>query len=72
MGQSFIVGNGAKVHNDGWVYRSLQTSSDSAHDIASTFQAAKVSRPLTFLGKVCDAGMDIVFDKGRADVTAPD
>ena len=35
----------------------------------SMFQLAKVSRPLMSVGKICDAGMKVVFEDQRAFVT---
>ena len=49
-GQNFIVGNGAKVPDDGQVNLNLQTGGDWLDDIISTFQVAKVSRPLMSVG----------------------
>ena len=62
-GQNFIVGNGAKVPNDGQVNLNLQTGGDLLNDITSTFQVAKVSRLLMSVGKLCDAGMAVTLRK---------
>ena len=69
--RGFTVGNGARVTNDGQAILSLQR--DGALDtVSSTFQIAKVSRPLMSVGRLCDAGLDVVFRKDRADVVGPE
>ena len=72
-GQHFIVGNGQKVPNNGQVNLSLQTdgAEDKRNNISTVFQVAKVSRPLMSVGRLCDAGMDVIFRRSRADVVAP-
>lgn len=65
--RGFTVGNGARVTNDGQAILSLQR--DGVLDtVSSTFQIAKVSRPLMSVGRLCDAGLDVIFKKDRADV----
>ena len=49
----------------------LQTGGDLLNIITSTFQVAKVSRPLMSVGKLCDAGMEVTLRKTQADVVAP-
>ena len=51
---------------------SLLTDGDLMNDITSTLHVAKVFRPLVSVGKLRDAGTQVVFKKGRADVAAPD
>ena len=69
--RGFTVGNGARVTNDGQAILSLQR--DGALDtVSSTFQIAKVSRPLMSVGRLCDAGLDVIFKKDRADVIGPE
>jgi len=70
-GQGFIVGNGARVTNDGQSVLSLQ-GGDKEHTMSTTFQVAKVSRPLMSVGRLCDKGFDVLFKKDRADVLSPD
>ena len=70
-GQISIAGNGAKVPNDGQVNSNLQTGGDLLNDITSTFQVAKVSRPLMSVGKLCVAGMEVTLRKTQANVVAP-
>ena len=69
--QGFIVGNGARVTNDGQAILSLQ-SDGALNTVSSTFQIAKVSRPLMSVGRLCDAGLDVIFKKDRADVIGPE
>ena len=68
VGQGFIVGNGARVPNDGQVHLSLQGGDAHGNTMSSTFQVAAVSRPLMSVGRLCDAGMDVLFKKDRAEV----
>ena len=71
-GQGFIVGNGARVPNDGQTLRSLQASGKDGNTVSTMFQVAAVSRPLMSVGRLCDNGMDILFKKDRADVLSSD
>ena len=71
-GQGFIVGNGARVTNDGQSVLSLQGAGDKDPTMSTTFQVAEVSRPLMSVGRLCDKGFDVLFKKDRADVLAPD
>ena len=38
----------------------------------SVFQVAGVTRPLMSVGRVCDQGMQCLFDKTKATIVAPD
>lgn len=67
-GQNFVIGDGRKISNDGQVCLNLQTMDADPSSIASTFQVAKVSRPLMSVGKICDNGMDVVFSADKAKV----
>ena len=60
-GQKFVVGDGNQILNDSEVRFNLQTIEDSANDIGSTLQVAKVSRPHMSVGKICDNGMKVVL-----------
>jgi len=71
-GQGFIVGNGARVPNDGQTLLSLQASGKDGNTVSTMFQVAAVSRPLMSVGRLCDNGMDILFKKDRADVLSSD
>lgn len=75
--QGFLVGNGARVPNEGQAHFSLQTADPEQHGITTIFQIAEVSRPLVSrplmsVGRLGDNGMQVVFDKDRARVVAPD
>ena len=67
-GQNFVVGNGTKVPNGGQVNLMLQGGEANSNTMSSTFQVAKVSRPLMSVGRLCDAGMAVLVKKDRADV----
>ena len=68
-GQKFVIGDGNKMANDGQVRLNLQTTiGESTNDISSTFQVAKVSRRLMFVGKICDNNMDVLLDQTKANV----
>ena len=67
-GQGFIVANGARVPNDAQSVFNLQAANKNTME--TTFQLPKVSRPLMSVGRLCDAGMDVLFKKDRADVLA--
>ena len=38
-------------------------------ELQSIFQIAAVTRPLMSVGKICDEGMNVTFDKNKAMVT---
>ena len=67
-GQKFVIGDGNKIANDAQVNLNLQTTSGSLNDIMSTFQVAKVSRPLWSVGKTCENDMDVLVNQIRAKV----
>ena len=71
-GQGFIVGNGQRVPNEGQINLNLQTGDTNGNTMSSTFQVAKVSRPLMSVGRLCDAGMDVLFKKDPAEVLSAD
>ena len=62
-GQNFIVGNGAKVSNDGQCLLNLEQDGLA---IQSTFQIAGITRPLMSVGRVCDQGLRCNFDDKEA------
>ena len=71
-GQGFLVGNGERVPNAGQAHLCLQTGGSVINTITSTFQIAKVSRPLMSVGRLADMGMKVIFEKDVARVLAPD
>ena len=52
--------------NQGEVHLRLQTK--TGRDINTTFQVAKVTRPLWSVARICDAGFKVVFDAKGAEV----
>ena len=62
-GQGFIVGSGARAPYDGQSVLNLPATNNNT--MATTFQGAKVSRPLMSVGRHCGAGMHV-----KADVLA--
>ena len=71
-GQNFVIGDGNKLPNQGEFVLNLMTDGDDPSAIASTFQVAKVSRPLMSVGKICDNGMNVIFDDAKARVMSKD
>ena len=65
-GDGWIAANGELIPNKGEMVLDL-TSGNS--NICSKFQVAKTSRPLWSVGRPCDAGYRVVFDKEKAVVT---
>ena len=66
-GQGFVVGSGARVPNVGQVQLNLEMGSadGTIRNLASTFQAAEINRPIMSVSKICDAGLTCVFKKHR-------
>ena len=71
-GQGFLVGNGERVPNTGQAHLSLQTDGEIKNALKTTFQIAKVSRPLMSVGHLCDVGLKVIFDENRARVLDKD
>ena len=46
----------------------MQPLNDATTPLRSVFQIAKVTRPLMSVGKICDNGMEILFNDQRAVV----
>ena len=67
-GQCFIIGDGNRLPNTGQKALRLETEGAEPSVIESTFQIAKVARPLMSVGKICDAGMRVVFSDAVAIV----
>ena len=59
------MGDGGTIPNLG---QSQLNLSDEDRDIQSVFQIAAVTRPLMSVGKICDSGMEILFNDQRAVV----
>ena len=52
--------------NKGEVHLKLRTK--GGREISTTFQVAKVTRPLWSVARICDAGFKIVFSDKNAEV----
>lgn len=62
------MGDGGEIPNLG--QKSLNLSdSDGKKELRSVFQIAAVTRPLMSVGKICDEGHKIAFDKLKAVVS---
>ena len=68
-GQGFVVGNGARVPNEGQVQLNLEMGSadGTVRDLVSTFQVAEINRPPMSVSEICDAGLTCVFNSAGAD-----
>ena len=73
-GQNFVVGDGGRLKNMGQMALNLETRDEkgSINMVSSTFQIAKVTRPLMSVGHICDQGLNVVFDKAKAVVSDKD
>ena len=72
-GGCFIVGNGERVSNDGQAILNLETGGglgqpSQVQHFQSVFQAARVTRPLMSVSRICSNGFQCVFDDKRARV----
>ena len=68
-GQMYTGAGGEKIANQGEMTLELLASNEHTkqeHEIRSTVQAAKVTRPLFSVGEICDKGIDVLFRKGYA------
>ena len=63
-----MVGNGERLPNTGQRTLNLQPMSDSEANLSSCFQNAKVTRPLMSVGRICDNGLNVVFEATQAIV----
>ena len=63
IGQHFIGAGGHRMKNQGQMRLALRADNGKrGHDIRATVQAAKVTRPLLSVSKICDNGMKVTFD----------
>ena len=60
-----MAANGERIPNRGEVELSMK-SGDA--QIKSVFQVSRISRPLWSVGKLCDAGYSVTFERGHADI----
>ena len=66
-GQKFIVGDGGVMANLGEMTLNL-AEPKAGNEFSSTFQIAKVTRPLMSVGKICDEGYKVIFDRKVARI----
>jgi hypothetical protein len=64
-GQGWRTANGEIIPNKGEMILELEYENSK---MSSKFQVGSVSRPLWSVGKLCDAGYKVVFDKDDATV----
>ena len=64
-GQGWRTANGEIIPNKGEMILELEHENSK---MSSKFQVGSVSRPLWSVGKLCDAGYKVVFDKDDATV----
>ena len=68
-GQNFIGAGGHRMANKGQVKLSMRADNGKkGRDVKTTFQVAKVTRPLMSVSKICDAGMSMKFTAAMAIV----
>ena len=69
-GKGYVVGNGERIANEGEVHLNLEAPNGQggAQNLRSTFQSARVTRPLMSVSQICDHGFKCIFEKDRATV----
>ena len=71
--QQFIVGNGARVPNEGQLLLNMESSTTTGvMKLQSCFQVAEVTRPLMSVSRVCDQGLECRFTESEALVIDSD
>ena len=70
QGRGFIAANGDRISNEGEVKLNLEAPNGSGgvQQLQSTFQSARVTRPLMSVSQMCDKGLKCVFEKDKATV----
>ena len=67
--QNFIAAGGHKIPNRGEMVLSLRSRGEGGgREITTTFQVAKVTRPLWSVARICDAGCDVKLTAAGAKV----
>ena len=66
--QNFIAAGGHKIPNKGEMVLNLRSRGPDGREISTTFQVAKVTRPLWSVARICDAGFEVKFDSKGAKV----
>ena len=72
--QEYSGAGGEKIPNQGQMNLNMLADNEhtgETHKINSTVQAAKVTKPLFSVGKICDNGMDVLFRAGYAITINP-
>ena len=62
-GSCFVAANGERILNQGQVTLDMKSGNVP---IKSTFQVSKISKPLWSVGKLCDAGYEVEFQRDQA------
>jgi hypothetical protein len=72
-GRGFRVADGKVIPNKGEAIPQFEVDGGNGqvHSVSSTFQVAKVSKPLRSVSMICDAGFDVLFTKTEARVRDP-
>jgi hypothetical protein len=72
-GRGFNVADGKSIPNKGQAIPQFEVDGENGgkHDLKSTFQIAKVSKPLRSVSMICDAGFDVLFTSSGAAVRDP-
>ena len=68
-GQHFVTAGNTRIPNQGQFTLALRTGESDRvknKEIRSTFQVADVTRPLWSVGRICDEGFAVTFDKNEA------
>ena len=71
--RGFRVADGKVIPNKGEATPQFEVDGlqGRVHALTSTFQVAKVSKPLRSVSMICDAGFDVLFTKTEALVRDP-
>ena len=72
-GRGFKVADGAHISNKGEASLQFEVDGEQGqvHELISSFQVAKVSKPFRSVSMIADAGFDILFTKTHAAVKGP-
>lgn len=71
-GSCFVVGDGGRIPHLGQKVLNLEPEADESVGMKSCFQIARVTRPLTSVGKICDGGVKVEFTDKTATIKAQD
>jgi len=65
LGAAFVAANGERIPNRGEVELDLKAGGAK---IKWIFQVSQISQPLWSVGKLCDAGYSVTFERDHADI----